>query len=1142
MMNKKILIAVTITVFLLLLVWLLPILAGDAFAWLTLTWQILITLLLTLPWPLFQLWKYLRRRHSLSTQKKQAVKQDEQQLKKKLKEDWKQLWKQLYERHGSNPYTLPWLMVLGPDGSGKSEWLTDAGYERISSKTTDPHSGIVFWLGESAVIIELAGHYYTLSREPLEEELWQYLIRLLKRKRPRRPLTSLVTLLSTEQLVLRQPFGLKELARQLRWRLLELNRHFRLQLPTWLLLAQADRLNGFTEFFRNCSQQKQFMPWGVSLQEGYRSDHFCQAFNRCHQELCSLLCHTLQHEKDSNARRALTRYCLQFSLLGERLRFFCEELFQSQPNTPTPQLKGIWFSSVGQQGNSINLLASELARIHGFTVLTETPQVPNTQSMFNQQFFSRIIFNNMGDVRENPIARKLWQLKTGVSIAALSLILFAGLDFCWKQIGENQKLLREQQTTIRDYRFAIRQLDENDDDNFADAIAPLSKLKELNDSYQKTATAFYHLGLLDWNIAEKIHEIYMHQLQMRLFRPLAELLRVQLHSAEQKSSRTLFDSLQLYLMLFKADIRDTQLLENHIIGLLEEPETNNQHQLALLLKDLWKLKTSHIKPDIALIDRARQSLSGQLDEKVIYDHIMALPQYQGTVTMKELFGDDFNQLFVLKNSDTQPALSQFFTRNHYETLDLSPLSPMLKQQAGNLNLIRRGLPTVSAVELTRLSIRVRELYFQDYIRAWQKLLDRIELRPVVTLTQLSNQLSSLYSGERAPLFRMMATIASETQLADTSAITKPVDTSKKLATATQSVKLHTISRIAQRTTSVIPGVGNIWSLPPGSPAIVNKAFIEYVDFEKQQAESLVPVLSAIVKELQGINTYYNQNAALYQQALLVVEDKDVELPNLWRLTSTSKTIVAKWFKQIANQYWQQIINGASQYAQEQWQVSVYSFYSKYLNQRFPLSPRASNNSRIIDFIDFFKPKGLHDNYMTSILQPFIVSTNSGWRLKRIHGKQLDLGKNFLNQLNNVKTLQRSLFNADGTLQIKYRMRCTGLTPEATEFSIRDNNGRFVYQHGPQLWQQRLWPSDDTEQLTVSMLNSSLKLSQQSYSSSWAWLRFVFDCQQWQNGNRTELRYSYKGYDARLELDMDRRRTPFRQEIYTRIDLPKQISH
>ena len=371
-MNKNITAIVIISV-VLLLVWLLPVWAGDTFVWLSTGWQSLLTLLLILPWPLFLLWKHFQRRPSRSAQKKQVITQDEQQRKQTLNEDWKQLWGKLHQQHGSNPYVLPWLMMLGTDGSGKTEWLIDAGFERISSKAASQLSGIVFWLNESAVIVELAGHYYTRDKESQAEDLWQYLIKLLKRKRPRRPLTAVIAALSTDQLVLRQPSGLLELARQLRWRLMELNRQFGLQLPTWFLLTQADRLNGFAEFFRNCSQQKQVMPWGFPLQEGYRSDHFRQAFNDCHRELCSHLLNALQHENDGNARSAAMRYCLQFALLGERLRFFCEEIFQPQLDMPSPQLKGIWFSSTGQQGSSINLLASELARIHGFTVLMENP-------------------------------------------------------------------------------------------------------------------------------------------------------------------------------------------------------------------------------------------------------------------------------------------------------------------------------------------------------------------------------------------------------------------------------------------------------------------------------------------------------------------------------------------------------------------------------------------------------------------------------------------------------------------------------------------------------------------------------------------------------------------------------------------------
>lgn len=270
-MTKPILLLMTVVIAL-LSVWLLPVFIPTVFSWLTPVWQWLLTCLILLSVLLFKAWGHYKSHFNVTqsieaNQDKLVDKQDKQQRKRQLNDDWNQLWKKLHQQHGRNPYMLPWLMLLGTDGSGKSDWLINAGFERISDKASHQDSGIIFWFNEHAVIIELTGHYYNRDKESLAEELWQHLIRLLKRKRPRRPLTGVMAAVSTEQLVLRQPSGLLELARQLRWRLVELNRQFSLQLPAWFLLNQVDSLNGFAEFFRNCNHQQQVTPWGFSLPE-----------------------------------------------------------------------------------------------------------------------------------------------------------------------------------------------------------------------------------------------------------------------------------------------------------------------------------------------------------------------------------------------------------------------------------------------------------------------------------------------------------------------------------------------------------------------------------------------------------------------------------------------------------------------------------------------------------------------------------------------------------------------------------------------------------------------------------------------------------------------------------------------------------
>ena len=308
------------------LTWLLPTIYPEMFDWLSTGWQTgfsLLIILSVLTWLTVRYWRRKNKYHVKTTNEEEEIaRQNALQQKQKLNSDWQQLWRKLEPRIRGNPYTVPWFMILGADGSGKTDWLIDAGFERINGNASNQRPGIVFWLGESAVVIALTGHYYTREKERLAEDLWQHLLALLRKKRPRRPLTGILAVLSTARLVTHQASGLLELARPLRWRLMELNRQFSMQIPVWFLLTRADRLNGFSEFFRNCNQQKQVMPRGFPLPEGYRRDHFQQAFEKNHRELFSTLPGCMQHEKDPNARQAQMRYILQFCLLGERLRFF----------------------------------------------------------------------------------------------------------------------------------------------------------------------------------------------------------------------------------------------------------------------------------------------------------------------------------------------------------------------------------------------------------------------------------------------------------------------------------------------------------------------------------------------------------------------------------------------------------------------------------------------------------------------------------------------------------------------------------------------------------------------------------------------------------------------------------------------------
>lgn len=1117
-----------------LLVWLSPLFNTEWFQWLTSGWQWLLTLTLLLPLASILAWHYWRRHYKSDHR---VMQEDYLKSKRTLDNDWHLLWKTLNNRRIDSPYTLPWLMMLGAEGAGKTAWLMDTGFEKVTASTSSQKSGIIFWLGEHAVIVELAGHYYTRNKERLEEMLWQHLITLLKKKRPRRPLTGIIEVLSTVQLIRRQPSGLLELAQQMRWRLLELNRQFDMRIPTWFLLTQSDRLSGFAELFRRRSSQRQVQPWGFFMPEGYHRDQFQQAFHLCQQELANTLLNCLHHEKAVNIRQAQMRYVLQFSLLGERLRFFCEEIFQSRYGTPSPILKGIWFSSCGQSGNSINLLAAELARQHGFKVMLEQHQPPDNQSYFNQQFFSRIIFNDLGAGGESPTARRRWLFKNVLIISAMAMTLFAGLKAIWSGIEYNRELLAQQVLVTKDYSLSMKTLGNNP--LLAEVIEPLEQLQLLNRLYQNSSQWFCHGALLDWKAAHAVQNAYQQQLSQKLIEPLSELLYQRLKTAETYNHPSLFDDLQYYLMLFKPKLRNNGSLNRHILYVLNQQQNlprTRQTALNSLLNDAWSLKTLTIKPDKELVRRASNILINQVDEHIIYDHIRALPEYQGSIPIHDLFGNDFDSLFTLSGQQGQIALPRLYTHAAYRSLDLSATSALLKQGWANLKKIEVNSSDVSTAEMIRISKRVRELYFQDYIKAWHNLISRIELRPVNSLSKISQQITLLNSGNSSMIANIFNTIISETSLAEPLNRHDPLTLTKETRKIIPSTKTEKAAKITEYAQTFLPPSPP--TVTPDNPAIVNQAFANYANYNLHTR--LTPVLDSVQKELRGITEHYNQHQVLYSIAVAISKNEECPLSRLWELAASDDSQVKHWLNRLANQIWKQTTLGAGQYCQAQWQQNVTSLWSQNLKNRFPFASQEKSDASLADLSELFKPKGLLDQYIHDTLSPFIEKKSSEWSLKIIRGEQLPVSQTLLKQLSLIKHLQRQLFNADGLLQVHYRMRCTELTADATELSLRDSNGRFVYRHGPRLWQKRQWPMQESESFSIAMNDNQTNLFQQNYEGPWAWLRFIFSTRQWQTSDKLELRYDNKGYSATFELMFEQRGNPFTPELFRKIDLPDRI--
>jgi len=98
-------------------------------------------------------------------------------------------------------YDLPWYVLIGPPGSGKTTALVNSGLKFPLSRGATPAAiaGIGgtrycdWWFTEQAVMIDTAGRYTTHDSDAVaDKQSWVAFLDLLKKNRPRQPINGVL--------------------------------------------------------------------------------------------------------------------------------------------------------------------------------------------------------------------------------------------------------------------------------------------------------------------------------------------------------------------------------------------------------------------------------------------------------------------------------------------------------------------------------------------------------------------------------------------------------------------------------------------------------------------------------------------------------------------------------------------------------------------------------------------------------------------------------------------------------------------------------------------------------------------------------------------------------------------------------------
>jgi type VI secretion system protein ImpL len=475
-------------------------------------------------------------------------------------------------------YELPWYLVIGCSGTGKSTVLARAGLnaplgEQNNSQGEDGARACEWLFTSDAVLLDSAARF---SEDEAAREEWLVLLDELRRNRPHLPINGVIV--SVRAADVTGKAGLKNLRRNLRIQLEDITQRLGIHPPVYVMFTKADEIAGFSEFFAHAGAGQRSAVWGATLPYEPRIARAELAraidahLDALYQGLKEIGLARLAVPAALHAGPGLLAFPLDFRALRTALADFLVTLSEENPYQFRPLLRGFYFSSAAAREAGAPPSAAQVARRFGLDMDPEAPTPPATaptkdaSAYFLQTLFRDVLVpdRQMAKRFSTPAQRRLRVTGLCTGLLATGLLL-AG----WTWSYRHNDLLAMQ--TAGQVQAISRKLDAAHDRPAR--MRALVEIQELISQLRGKQPWWLGLGLSqNERMESKLLRSYYTGMRELMLTPVEEELKARLRSASQGSlaaerSTELFNALKTYLMLEKADRVDTRFLSGQLPSL-----------------------------------------------------------------------------------------------------------------------------------------------------------------------------------------------------------------------------------------------------------------------------------------------------------------------------------------------------------------------------------------------------------------------------------------------------------------------------------------------------------------------------------------------------------------------------------------------
>lgn len=1064
-------------------------------------------------------------------------------------------------------YDIPWYLVIGPPGAGKTTALVNSGlkFPLAGSGGAQPVAGVGgtrscdWWFTDEAVLIDTAGRYTTFeSNAERDRASWLAFLGLLKKYRTRQPINGVILAISVADLIGLNDQQLGAHVTEIRSRLRELYETLKIQFPVYLLFTKADLIAGFMDYFGDFDEARRRKVWGATFQTADRTRNMAGEapveFNALVERLAEEVVDRLQEETDPVARIAIFGFPAQVGALHSRITHFIDSLFDASRSQVNVSLRGLYFSSGTQEGTPFDQVLGAIGRSFGST--SQAHFSGTGKSFFLHDLLTHVIFPESGWVSFDRIAARRARLARFGGLAAIALAALAALGVLSLSFFANKSLIASTRLAMAQYRDSADPLLKSTtvtDVDLENVVGPLDQLRNLpagfeSDNQGKPIEETFGLSQRE-RLLSASKTAYRQALE-RTFRSRLLVQTERTIQARMADPSALYQPLKIYLMLGgKAPKVDDELIVSWMKQDWEEnryPGENNREGRAQIEKHLRAMLALDDAYDPAfelnqpLVEAAQRSLgrmsladrASALIKSAVYAarlgdfSLAAKAGPEAPLLFERMDGGDLADLHV-SGLYTHAGFNRFFLPQ------LSRIAQMLVDErwvlggGGEQGSIDQDLP--------KLGPELIDRYGKEFAATWNGMLDRLRFKEMLKDKPQYIALSAAAS-PGSPLDRLFTAIAEET------ALTKD-DTGSEVGLAQED--LAGMAKGLARIGLQIAGgksqnrAGTSSALAQNAGASVEAQFRPFQTLVSGTAERRP--LDALTQNFHDIFQSLKLSADVPLQSERVSANLRLQISTLRANVSRLPKPLARMVNAAADEFEGNVAETSMANLNQNLDQSVTRACEEAINGHYPFAGDGTEDITMADFAKLFAPGGLMDRFFAQNLAPLIDMTGQEWTWKQDARSSRGLAKSTLKAFQYAAEIRSAFFPSGGS--------APSVSVTFTPFSLNGDADSAVLNIDGQTVQSSqagnasstvTWPNGAASaSASLSMVpempgrESALK-----FDGPWALKRLLDKATITSNGANTEARFVIGGRDVSYTIQTGSGANPFLLPALSGFSCPK----